>query len=146
MNDPCAACAAALTPFALEAACAGAPSMSGSQGIAASGGITSGLAASEGNYSGQMEYMGGLLGLLSAGLSGLSTAMQAFGGLGNFGQSLGEALGSIFQAKNMQEGTKEAANMLKGDYSGYKSKYGDSDNGFNRYYNPTSKYYIGNRR
>lgn len=60
-----------------SAATASAPSMSGAQGQMASGSALNGLAASEGNYTGQMEYMGGMLGLLSAGISGLSTALTA---------------------------------------------------------------------
>ena len=41
-----------------------------------------GISASEGNYTGQMEYMGGLLGLLSAALSGISTAAQSMSQMG----------------------------------------------------------------
>lgn len=57
----------------------GAPSMSGAQGAMASGGLLNGLAASESAYSGQMEYMGGWLGLLSAAMDGLGTAMKVMG-------------------------------------------------------------------
>lgn len=57
----------------------GAPSMSGAAGAMASGGLLNGLAASESAYSGQMEYMGGWLGLLSAAMDGLGTAMQVMG-------------------------------------------------------------------
>lgn len=53
------------------------PNMGGAAGTAASGGVLNGIAASEGMYTGQMEYMSGILGLLSVGLSGLSTAMTA---------------------------------------------------------------------
>ena len=74
-----------------------AASISSPTGQAASGGLMQGVSASEGNYTGQMEYMGGMLGLLSAAIGGISSAMQAFGGMGEFGKSMGEALGTIFQ-------------------------------------------------
>lgn len=51
-------------------------------GQQASGSVLQGMAASEGMGSGQMEYMGGLLGLLSAGMSGLSSAIKAFSEMG----------------------------------------------------------------
>lgn len=62
-----------------SAATVGLPSMSSAQGAQASGGLLNGISASEGNFSGQMEYMGGMLGLLSAGLNGISSAVQAMG-------------------------------------------------------------------
>lgn len=61
------------------AASVGLPQMSGATGAMASGGLLQGNQASEGNYTGQMEYMGGMLGLLSAGLNGLSTALSVMG-------------------------------------------------------------------
>lgn len=61
------------------AASVGLPQMSGASGAMASGGLLQGNQASEGNYTGQMEYMGGMLGLLSAGLNGLSTALSVMG-------------------------------------------------------------------
>lgn len=80
-----------------SAATVGGTSMSPIAGQMSSGGLLQGVSASEGNYTGQMEYMGGMLGLLSAAIGGISTAMQAFGGMGEFGASLGEAIGSIFK-------------------------------------------------
>lgn len=77
----------------------GGVSMSSASGQMASGGLLQGVSASEGNYSGQMEYMGGMLGLLSAAIGGISSAMGALGGMGKFGESLGEALGTIFNPK-----------------------------------------------
>lgn len=59
------------------AASVGMPNMSSAQGAQASGGLLNGISASEGNFSGQMEYMGGILGLLSAGINGISSAVQA---------------------------------------------------------------------
>lgn len=83
-----------------SAATVGGTSMSPIAGQMSSGGLLQGVSASEGNYTGQMEYMGGMLGLLSAAIGGISTAMQAFGGMGEFGASLGEAIGSIFKPES----------------------------------------------
>lgn len=77
-----------------------AASISAPTGQAASGGLMNGISASEGNYTGQMEYMGGMLGLLSAAISGLATAQQAMGNMGSFGSELAESLGGIFNPKN----------------------------------------------
>lgn len=79
-----------------SAATVGGTSMSPIAGQMSSGGILQGVSASEGNYTGQMEYMGGMLGLLSAALGGISTAASAFGGMGKFGETIGKALGLIF--------------------------------------------------
>lgn len=65
------------------AAQVGSASMSTAQGQAASGGLINGLSASEGNYSGQMEYMAGTLGLFAAAIDGISSAVSAMGQLGN---------------------------------------------------------------
>lgn len=74
-----------------------AASMSAPTGQMASGGLMNGISASEGSYSGQMEYMGGLLGLLSAGISGISSALKSFGGLGEGGKAIAQALVEIFK-------------------------------------------------
>lgn len=73
-----------------------AASISAPTGQGASGGLMNGISASEGNYTGQMEYMGGMLGLLSAAISGLATAQQAMGNMGTFGDKLAESIGGIF--------------------------------------------------
>lgn len=77
-----------------------AASISAPSGQAASGGLMNGISASEGNYSGQMEYMGGMLGLLSAAISGLATAQSAMGNMGDFGLQLASSLGDIFNPRN----------------------------------------------
>ena len=82
------------------AASVGGASMGSAQGAMASGGLLGANSASEGNYQGQMEFMSGTLGLISAVISGLSTAMNAAGGLGGFGESLIGSLGEIFDVKN----------------------------------------------
>lgn len=74
----------------------GAPSMS-----SASGGLLNGLQATEGNFSGQMDYLSGILGLISGALAGASSAMQNAGLLGmitgqSTGKSLAEQLGYLF--------------------------------------------------
>lgn len=74
-----------------------AASISPISGQMASGGLMNGISASEGSYSGQMEYMGGLLGLLSAGISGISSALKSFGGLGEGGKAIADALVEIFK-------------------------------------------------
>lgn len=83
-----------------------AASISAPQGQAASGGLMNGISASEGNYTGQMEYMGGMLGLLSAAISGLATAQQAMGNMGEFGVGLAESLGGFFNPRNWLEAEK----------------------------------------
>ena len=88
----------------------GTTSMSGANGYAASGGLTNALAASEGTYTGQMEYMGGFLGLLSAGMSGLSSALKNFGSLGDFGAALGQGLSGILDGDiNVNIGNKDSS-------------------------------------
>ena len=73
-----------------SAASVGAPSMS-----ATSSGLLNGISASEGNFQGQMEYMSGMLGLISAVLGGFSSAFQGLGTLGEFGEGLGNALAGV---------------------------------------------------
>lgn len=85
------------------AATVGGAQMSSAQSAMTSGGLLGANQASEGNYTGQMEYMGGTLGLISAALSGLGSAMTAIGGLGKFGEGLGEALGELFTEKGRKE-------------------------------------------
>lgn len=79
------------------AASASLPQMSGAQGAMASGGLLNGIAASEGNFQGQMEYMGGMLGLVSMVMSGFSSALKGLGSLGDFGEGLGNALADILK-------------------------------------------------
>lgn len=80
----------------------GMPSMSSAQGAMASGGLLNGLAASEGNYSGQMEYMGGIMGLLSAGMSGISAALKVMGSNTNVAEIMGGIVDKIFEYKDGQ--------------------------------------------
>lgn len=82
-----------------------APQMGSASGAMASGSALSGAQASEGNFTGQMEYMSGILGLISAAISGFSSAFGSLGSLGDLGQGLGEALASSFTNKNSFEKT-----------------------------------------
>ena len=67
------------------AASVGSASMSPMSGAMASGGVLNGLSASEGNYTGQMEYMSGMLGLIGAAMDGLSTAASVMSQTGGKG-------------------------------------------------------------
>lgn len=80
-----------------NAATVGSTSMSPIAGQMSSGGLLQGVSSSEGNYSGQMEYMGGMLGLLGAALGGISTALANFNQMGNFGESLATAFAQLLK-------------------------------------------------
>lgn len=67
-------------------------SMGSAQGIAAQGGLLGSNTASESNFTGQMEYMSGMLGIGSALINSLSSALDASDALGSYG-SLGEKVG-----------------------------------------------------
>lgn len=69
--------------------------MSSASANMAAGGLIGANQASEGNYTGQMEYLSGYLGLLSAAFNGISSAIGAMGKLGDFGQGLTEGLSKI---------------------------------------------------
>ena len=84
-----------------SAATVGGAQMSSAQSAMASGGLLQGNQASEGNYTGQMEYLGGMLGLLSAAFGGISSAIGALGNLGDFGEGLSKGLGELLT--NRQE-------------------------------------------
>ena len=69
--------------------------MSSAQGTAASGGLLQGQSASESSYSGQMEYLSGTLGLISAVINGISSAAKGLGSLGDIGRGFGEAIAGL---------------------------------------------------
>lgn len=62
-----------------------ASSMSGAQGNMASGSAFNGDSASISGYTGQLEYMGGMLGLLGASMGGISSAMSAMADMAKSG-------------------------------------------------------------
>lgn len=96
----------------------GSANMGSAQGISASGGLMNGISASEGNYTGQMEYLSGTLGLISAVIGGVSSAMANLGSLGDMGKGLGETLGSILDQsqKNWKNNKKYIEDNGISDY------------------------------
>ena len=102
----------------------GAPQMS-----AASGSLLNGISASEGNFTGQMDYLSGILGLISGALAGASSAMQNAGLLGMLGgTSVGEGLmkemGSLFKDLfKVEEDTKNNNLTKAGVYNKDLNKY-----------------------
>lgn len=89
-------------------------SMSSASAQMASGGLLNGNSASESMYQGQMEYMGGMLGLISSAFDGISSAMKNFGSLGDLGQGLGKAMGELFTNYGENGHYKNEDNALKG--------------------------------
>lgn len=85
------------------------PSMSGAQGQAASGGLLNGIAASESSYTGQMEYMSGMLGLLSAGIGALSSAAKSFQQTGMSEKLIEELFGTLKQYGEYRKGAHDGA-------------------------------------
>lgn len=66
-----------------SAASVGGANMSPIAGQAASGGVIGGQDTSVGGYTGQMEYLSGMLGLMSAAFSGITSAMKCFSQIPN---------------------------------------------------------------
>lgn len=79
-----------------SAANVGGASMSPISGVQASGGVIGGQAASESSYTGQMEYMSGILGLLSTAFAGITSAMKVFNDTPS-GGSIANAIGDILE-------------------------------------------------
>lgn len=67
-------------------------SISSAQGAAANGGISNASYASESNYTGQMEYLSGTLGLISAAIGATTSAFKQFGTLGDLGRNIGQEI------------------------------------------------------
>lgn len=109
----------------------GAPSMGAASGNMASGGLLGANMGSASNYQGQMEYLGGTLGLISAAIGGISSAFKNLGSLGDIGKGLGEGISQIIESMktqqndNMPDPNKVTANTL-GDVFKYawKGYYG----------------------
>lgn len=97
-----------------------APQMGSASGAMASGGVIGGQSASEGNFAGQMEYMGGLLGLISTALAGFSSGFSSLGSLGDLGSGLGEALADAITDKNGKP--KSGKEIIKDAFSVDKNK------------------------
>lgn len=77
----------------------GGASMGSASAVMASGGLQGAESASVGNYNGQMEYMGGMLGLLSTILGGISTATDAASKI----PEGGNILDKIFSRKGFED-------------------------------------------
>lgn len=75
-----------------SAATVGGAQMSSAQSQMASGGLLGANAASESNYTGQMEYMGGILGILGATISGIASARSNLQDLGEVGYDIAEVV------------------------------------------------------
>lgn len=104
-----------------------AASISAPQGQMASGGLMNGISASEGNYTGQMEYMGGMLGLLAAAISGLATAEKSLGQMGTLGEQIAQELdpSSWFSID-----PNSPAGWIADKYKDFTNKHGGSHGSF----------------
>lgn len=92
--------AASIGGTSMGAASTAGTSMSPLSSHSASGGLLNANMASEGNYQGQMEYMGGMLGLLSAGLNGLSTALSVMSNNKSLSDIIGEFMDEVRKPSN----------------------------------------------
>lgn len=66
-------------------------------GAMGSGSVLNGLSASEGNYTGQMEYYAGLMSMIASLMSNQSSAMAIAGKLGEFGKGFMESIQDLTQ-------------------------------------------------
>lgn len=113
-----------------SAATVGGASMSSAQANMAAGGLIGANQASEGNYTGQMEYLSGYLGLLSAAFNGISTALGAMGNLGDFGEGLTKGLANMLNnipTKPFTGGV--AGEILKGQKNSKNENFSHSQKG-----------------
>lgn len=101
-----------------SAATVGSASMSPVMGQMSSGGLINGVSAAEGNYTGQMEYMAGWLGLFGAAMDGLGSAIAAFGKMGEEKSLLPSIL--EFMINNIVPGV--GAGKKAGEYIGNQIK------------------------
>lgn len=126
-----------------SAASVGGAQMSSAQSAMTSGGLLGANQASEGNYTGQMEYMGGMLGLLGAAISGISTAFKAMGNMGDFGEGLAKGIGQLFNPKELFKANENSIMAWKDPYKNFLNKDFKSSNKHWEYeleQKPRSKY------
>lgn len=109
------------TAASIGGASMGNTSMSPLSGHSASGGLLQGNQASESNYSGQMQYMGGMLGLLSAAMSGLSTAAQAASQNGVIGDIVNTFVDYMKEDSGSKTHTSKTGNTHGGSKGNYKT-------------------------
>ena len=102
-----------------SAAQVGGAQMSAASGQMASAGLLGANAASESNFTGQMENMSSTLALLGAVFSGISSATQAAGNLGDLGEAVMDGAATMITTK---EKAKETINS-------YKDIHEDAENG-----------------
>lgn len=88
----------------------GGAQMSSAQANMASGGLLSANSASESNFMGQMEQMSSTLALIGAIFSGLSSASEAAGGLGEVGENVLQGASDMLKWENNT--TKKAADQF----------------------------------
>ena len=98
-------------------------SISSATGAMASANALQGLAASENNYTGQMEYLSGTLGLISAVVGGISSAMKNLGSLGDIGEGLGKALGTMLGSPSIQKSTDQINKLIPDEIQGTANGY-----------------------
>lgn len=99
----------------------GTSAMGAASASMASGGLLGASTASEGNYMGQMEQMGTTLALLGAIFSGISSAANAAGGLGEAGNQVFNTVANQLTPKALGEQIKEA--WKQGKYNQNNSNY-----------------------
>lgn len=116
-----------------SAASVGGVSMSPMSGQMASGGVIGGDSASVGGYTGQMEYLSGILGLMSTAFAGITSAMKIFNDTPS-GDSIANAVGKMLEDFN-NGGQSPSTNFNK-----FKNKAHEIITGHNKWeygdYNP----------
>lgn len=99
----------------------GGAQMSSAQSQMASAGLLGANTASEGNFQGQMEQMSSTLALLGAIFSGISSATDAAGGLGETGQKIIEGTGEMLETIGDPEKGLNTKN-IKENWNNYKKE------------------------
>lgn len=106
------------------AASVSSPTMGAMSGHAGSGGLLGADSASISGYNGQMEYMGGMLGLLSAALGGISSAAQAWSNLGvENNKTFVGLIKDIFLGQETLEDSNGRGQRFGSQSDGYVNKY-----------------------
>lgn len=129
-----------------------AASISSPTGQAASGGLMNGINATESNYTGQMEYMGGMLGLLGASFGSLGSALKTFAETGIKGNDFLDFCKELVtgDSKSLLDrfnNPNTKFNQWKSDVNEWQNKNNQNGarngvtnwRGWNKYINPTLK-------
>lgn len=88
----------------------GGAQMSSANAQMASAGLLGANTASESNFTGQMEQMSSTLALIGAIFSGISSATEAAGGLGDIGEEVIKSAGSMLEKTGIGEAAKDSYN------------------------------------